>query len=617
VADFVALQRSIGNAATSRVVARQSSGAGDTGASTSSTTTVDRPVSADGLLDPVTLALSGITAVQAAQFRDAIEAQLTVPAGPATSTPLARTFPGLYDQELVDAIGRLPMLEQPILVQAVRAWLTQTVRKSVTDRTLAALAKFDGLDYKNSWPSIGEQIHDPKPLPEKEKQRTVLQKTFTALYEEPLLEELTALDAAGRIQVATAVEEALIARIAGAPADTVAGEYERLDPFVKANIEQNERGYVACRRALMATFGSVEGINAYYTTEIDKGADFLGRKITVHRVLKERLDAAVALLDATTSPDGRTWGQIARASLRSAGGFNIRENRNSPTQLSLHSFGWAIDLNAPENPNTEKGVLQGNPKKNVPGSPVEELTGVDLFGGDEYTAIRAGGTAAQILPHAASMREASEKYEAAFESADALVNALAQYLAGEDLLHQPWMKDDLWPTLERAGTQSKFSEQVRQLTDWVQYIWDARRDEEPVSVDAPAEPEQCFPGQTVPELEDGGTCEMEDLPAAVADRIARTLVSAHNAFVQSRFQKDTKKNKKGDEKPADAIGSIGSIAAHGFLDLAPELVAALRGSDGGNLTWLGVASETKDFMHFELQKAQRPALTKIAPNGSS
>ncbi len=566
-------------------------------------------------MESVIRALTGITAVQAAQFRGAIEAQLTVPAGQETLTPLARIFPGLYDPQLVDAMRRLPMLDQPILVQAVRAWLTQTVRKNVTDRTVAALAKFDGLDYKNSWPSIGVQIHDPKPLPDKEAQQTPLQKRFTTLYEAPLFDELTALDATGRAQVATAVAEALIARVAGAPADMVAGEYERLDPFVQANIEQDERGYVACRLALMEKFGSVEGINAYYQ-EIEQGADFLGHPINVHPVLKQHLDAAVALLDATASPDGRTWGQIARASLRTAGGFNIRENRNFTTQLSLHSFGWAVDLNAPENPNTQKGVFQGNPKKNVPGSPVEELTGVDLFGGEEYTAIRAGGTAAQILPHAASMREASKLYEASFDSTDALVNALANYLAGEDLLHQPWMKDDLWPTLERAGAQPKFSEQVRQLTDWVQYIWDVRRDEEPASVDEPAEPEQCFPGQTVPELEAGGTCDMADLPGAVADRIARTLVSAHNAFVQSRFQKDTKNNKKGDEKPANAIGSIGSIAANGFLDLAPELVAALRGNDGGNLTWLGVASDTKDFMHFELQKTQTPTITKIAPVGS-
>jgi len=52
-----------------------------------------------------------------------------------------------------------------------------------------------------------------------------------------------------------------------------------------------------------------------------------------------------------------------------------------------------------------------------------------------------------------------------------------------------------------------------------------------------------------------------------------------------------------------AIGTAETIAAHGFINLPSELIAALVGSEGGGLKWLGsVFSGTKDFMHFELEK---------------
>jgi hypothetical protein len=146
------------------------------------------------------------------------------------------------------------------------------------------------------------------------------------------------------------------------------------------------------------------------------------------------------------------------------------------------------------------------------------------------------------------------------------------------------------------------------IGDWLQYIWGTRYDQEPFSVEYPT----CFPDDVLPKTEEGFSLP-EDLPDVTVNRIATTLASAHAAFVASRVQKDTDKQKQGDEIPASATGSVGTVAAHGFMDLAPQLVAALRGSDGGNLTWLGVASHTKDFMHFELRSEDQPALTRAAP----
>jgi hypothetical protein len=58
--------------------------------------------------------------------------------------------------------------------------------------------------------------------------------------------------------------------------------------------------------------------------------------------------------------------------------------------------------------------------------------------------------------------------------------------------------------------------------------------------------------------------------------------------------------------PANSVGTRGSVAAHGFINLPAILVAALAGSDAGNLRWLGTETGSLDFMHFEL--APRPAL---------
>ena len=54
--------------------------------------------------------------------------------------------------------------------------------------------------------------------------------------------------------------------------------------------------------------------------------------------------------------------------------------------------------------------------------------------------------------------------------------------------------------------------------------------------------------------------------------------------------------------------SAGQIAHFGFLNLDPKLIAALSGSDGGGLQWLGAQTGgTKDFMHFQLAPDQQPA----------
>ena len=48
--------------------------------------------------------------------------------------------------------------------------------------------------------------------------------------------------------------------------------------------------------------------------------------------------------------------------------------------------------------------------------------------------------------------------------------------------------------------------------------------------------------------------------------------------------------------------SLAQMAMHGFMNIPPELAAALVADDGGNLRWLGAAAKaTRDFMHFEMR----------------
>jgi len=67
--------------------------------------------------------------------------------------------------------------------------------------------------------------------------------------------------------------------------------------------------------------------------------------------------------------------------------------------------------------------------------------------------------------------------------------------------------------------------------------------------------------------------------------------------------------------------SAGQIAHFGFLNLDPKLIAALSGSDGGGLQWLGAQTGgTKDFMHFQLAPEQQPAKRAVpldAPAGEA
>ncbi|KKR07884.1 MAG: hypothetical protein UT32_C0006G0031 [Parcubacteria group bacterium GW2011_GWC2_39_14] len=99
-----------------------------------------------------------------------------------------------------------------------------------------------------------------------------------------------------------------------------------------------------------------QGMNCYFSEfGQDKAAvssqitqvTILGHKYSVHKKMAPAMQAAAQEITALNSPylvknDG------------GSGAFNWRQNVNNPTQLSLHSFGIAFDINPSKNPNYKR-----------------------------------------------------------------------------------------------------------------------------------------------------------------------------------------------------------------------------------------------------------------------
>jgi hypothetical protein len=97
--------------------------------------------------------------------------------------------------------------------------------------------------------------------------------------------------------------------------------------------------------------------------------------------------------------------------------------------------------------------------------------------------------------------------------------------------------------------------------------------------------------------------------SADATALAKYLVELHRIFVSTRIRSGSQ---AGEKVNIGSSGNLQTVAAHGFMDLMPELVAALTSNEGGGLLWLGTvgtlrggARGTKDWMHFELVRPPR------------
>ncbi len=249
---------------------------------------------------------------------------------------------------------------------------------------------------------------------------------------------------------------------------------------------------------------------------------------------------------------------------------NLRENRNAPHRLSDHSFGFAIDIDSPHNPNiSDRGGL----------GPVEDVTGDDPT--DEVTDNR---TVAQVETTATELRETSDEYKAAMAS-DATLAPVLLRLANEGRARVrpplPALAAGAGAALVAAVVLAKKAPRAAALRA---ALW-------PEGAAAPAQ---------APTGRGGPTARPPAAPAPPPEVAAaeRRIARIGDAF-RTSFANRAPITRVG----ARSEGTPGTVAAHGFMNLPSLLVGALAGSDGGNLRWLGTANQ--DFMHFELMPRPR------------
>lgn len=344
---------------------------------------------------------------------------------------------------------------------------------------------------------------------------------------------LTALDRISPLEAASS-----------ASAADILAEWNKLSAFVRNNISDGFSGFQNIRTRLYAKFGApsdpakaIDRVNAYYSQMLGAGFPRASFKSPVHPTLKTRLASTVALLTARKA-------LAALDQIKSVGGFNIRPNVNSPTQLSNHSFGWAVDIDPAINPNVKKTGL--------PLAIIAAFTGVDLYGAESAT-LRAGGPYDTLLPAAIVLSKANAAVVAAFANADGLKAAMGNAitrLAGVTL-----------PAAKLATAHALATAVPAKQTDLATLLQGA-----------------------------GAT-------QAKAKSTAKLLADAADLSRRAARVSSPK-----------IIGTDASVARFGFFNLAPQAAAGLAASDGGGLRWLGAATKTKDYMHFELAEADQPKL---------
>ncbi|HET6948977.1 MAG TPA: hypothetical protein VFI47_01275, partial [Acidimicrobiales bacterium] len=131
-----------------------------------------------------------------------------------------------------------------------------------------------------------------------------------------------------------------------------------------------------------------------------------------------RADAMINRRLAATPEPQRTQlaTEIATVLGRSTWSAVLRANQNSPHRLSDHSFGFAIDIDSPRNPNIgSRGGL----------GPVQDVTG-----DDPTAATTLNRTGAQVEQTATDLRTTSDEYRAAMTS-DATLAPVLLRLANE------------------------------------------------------------------------------------------------------------------------------------------------------------------------------------------
>jgi hypothetical protein len=497
---------------------------------------------------------------------------------------------------------------------------------------------------------------------------------FAALDVPEITDPLRALPRADRIRVADGVVDRLIQGVGSETPETYRDEFNRLARNARQAMEPSADplvGYVAMRDGLKATFGSIDAMNAYFTTlvpaEFPPGtAKVFGRQSLVHPELKKALAKATDFLQSDKVPAGTFDRVVAgladvttlagKVHHRGSWAISIRENRNNPSEIGNHSFGFAIDIDSTANPNLPKFRWDV----------VKQLTGFNVYGPD-IAGAKAGQPYATALRSAQHFREASDTFRARFDSQSHFEATLAAE-AGKHQIPLPpaelfkavaaasqrgkpgteglaALKRTLLDALNReeariavpdtSGGEGSYSasEDPLVLATLVSALRPKIKDRRDLTrlmpfvlaqvinpLDTPAfartaELAILFDRRVIAELKRiPENIRRYEMPNSLRLRLAPSAKDAEVATLASSLVElhgifAGMKTGKGD--PIGFGTSLPAIAAHGFMNLEPELVAALTSSEGGNLVWLGATYGTKDWMHFQLKSPP-----KITPQGT-
>lgn len=432
--------------------------------------------------------------------------------------------------------------------------------------------------------------------------------------------------------------------------DAVDVEAEFRSFSARGAVEGGLDGYKGIRELFIARFGSIATANSYYSKV--KTVPFLAtppptgtpspapapKALTVH--VHEALVPHIRRAEQLMRDKG--WFVEVAAGVERVGGFNIRRNRNNRDALSDHSFGWAFDVDAALNPNLDDSF---------PGRALTAATGDSIVTGAMET-VAAGGTAEELLVPIDEIRAASDAFKAVFADEASLGAAMREHLVQRLKFR---IRDDV-PLLDmvraaagagKAGTKARGElaellkdswgsipdaerwldeadrEEIVANKGWKKWKAEkARRDkveEKEVAAfrkrrgDAAAKweklkkkgvTEEELRRQVDEPLQKAEIAAFEAELDRLATRASGVLIEMWKVYAASFERGRTTGSRVG----ASTEGTPGSVAAHGFMNMPSRLAAALAGSDGGDLDWLGVAG-VHDVMHFQLKPGDRPSLT--------
>lgn len=366
---------------------------------------------------------------------------------------------------------------------------------------------------------------------------------------------------------------------------TIEQEWERLGPIHHLFEVGTLANYRTLRDAFLRHFGveedggraAVDRAVAYYRTV--GSYTFNGTAIAVHEELAARLDRAKALL-----------GDLPYK--LEVGGGNIRFVRGSSTVISDHSWGSAIDINGSTSP-MMGGMAPGSRRVDV----IEAISGEDVTrSADGDRLLDRKRSSDELREEAERLQQASIDLVTAFQ--DEVTLAATAHRIASERGEPEGGKGELLRLMHAAAKEDrrdiKLWERTRRKKDpEEQRLWDWEPVPEEEEGRVPDDARQALARFVFPtDLGDSTRLWDEELVESTVDVRAAMARWYEDMFTgEGRYKSPTS------VKPDD-----GQLAAHGFMSVPPEVVAALGGTDGADLGWLGTQKGPgKDYMHFELR----------------